>query len=696
MEILNGIIDSYIFYNEDNGYAVVKLEQGITATGFLPKLNKGENVEFTGEWVNHPRFGSQFKIDSFKIIPPATEEDITRFLSSGIIKGIREATAFIIVRKFGAKTMDVLDTQIDRLYEIKGMGKKRVEQIKTSWNEHKKVRKVVIALQALGLSTAFSMRIYNTYGEESVAIVKNNPYRLTYDVWGIGFKTADKIGMSLGFGESHPGRIKAGIIYVLNEATRNGNVYLPEPELIKKCTEILNHELTVSDPVLLALEEEDQVVIKNKNVYLSTLYHAERNIEERIKNLTAYFNPLKESDVKFLRLKPGHFTTEQLEAVRGSVEHKILILTGGPGTGKTETLKGIIHLYEKMGKKILLAAPTGRAAKRMTEVIGREAKTIHRLLEYNPTMDIFNFNAGNPLQTNLLVIDEMSMVDTLLMDHLLNAVSDETTLVLVGDSNQLPSVGPGNILADLIRADIVPVIKLNKIFRQSSHSKIIVAAHEINRGEFPALDNKKDGDLFFIEESDEQKISELILDLCRVRLPQAYHFDPVSDIQVITPMHKGELGTDNLNILLQQGLNSGNVVLKRGNSIYRAGDKVMQLRNNYEKEIFNGDIGLIIGNNPEKNTLQVSIDNRVINYDINDLDEITFAYTVTVHKSQGSEYPCVILPLTTAHYVMLQRNLLYTAVTRAQKMMIIIGTKNALAVAVNNNRVIERHTSLFR
>ena len=696
MESITGIIDVFVFYKEESGFSVVKLENGITAVGALPQLNKGETVELTGEWVKHQKFGTQFKIETFKVLQPTTIEGILKFLGSGIIKGIGEKTAGLIVKKFGERTIEILDYHSERLHEIKGLGKKKIDQIKKNWNDQKKVRDVIIALQSFGLSTAYAMKIFNTYGDQAVSVVKNNPYRLTSDVWGIGFKIADKIGMNLGFGESNPYRIKAGIIYVLNEATRSGHVYLPEIELINKCSEILNHELSISDSILTELEKDKQIVIKDDKVYLSFLFYAEKNIEEKIKSLTRFFNPLKDSELKFLRIKPGRFSTEQIEAIRSSLEHKILILTGGPGTGKTETLKGIIKLYEKMDKKILLAAPTGRAAKRMSEVIGREAKTIHRLLEYNPTTDVFNFNEENLLDADLLVIDEMSMIDTLLMYHLLNAVSDGTTIILAGDSNQLPSVGPGNILSDMIDSQFIPITKLNKIFRQSEKSQIIVAAHQINRGEFPELNNFKEGDFFFIEENNERKISELILELCSERLSAKYQFDRVTDIQVITPMHRGELGTINLNKELQKGLNDGRFLLKRGDSIYKLGDKVMQLRNNYEKEIFNGDMGIIIGSDQENNALQVSMNNKIIYYDVNDLDEITLAYAVTVHKSQGSEYPCVILPLTTSHFVMLQRNLLYTAVTRAQRLMIIIGTKNALNIAVNNNRVLERHTSLFK
>ncbi len=696
MERITGNIDVYRFYDEDSGYSVIKLENGKTVVGILPHFNAGESVEFTGEWGIHQKFGEQFKAESFRVLYPDTSEGIIKFLSSRIIKGIGERTAKKIVSRFGAKTIDILDNHIERLLEISGFGSKKIETIRKSWEDRKGIRNVIMSLQSFGISTSVAMKIYNIYGDDAVKIIKSNPYRLVSDVWGIGFKTADRIGSSAGFGDAHPYRIQAGILHVLSESARSGHVYLPEYVLIDYCRSLINFELTESDPNLVNLVDQGHIYIEGDKVYLSSLYYAEKESEFAVKRLVESEPADSSINKKLLSAIGGGFTSEQFEAIQNSLRHKMLILTGGPGTGKTETLKGIIRLYEELGKKILLAAPTGRAAKRMTEVIGTEARTIHRLLEYNPSAGLFNRSGDNQLETDLLVIDEVSMIDTLLLHSLMEAVSGETTLILAGDVNQLPAVGPGNILADLIASELIPVVKLTKIFRQAEQSRIIVAAYEINRGVIPDLTIDKDGDFFFIEENDENSIPGIILDLCQRRLPAKYSLNPFNDIQVISPMHKGATGTAQMNKTLQEGLNSNGILLKSGSMNYRMGDKVMQLRNNYEKDIFNGDVGIVTGFDAVKRKLQINFGRNVIDYDSADLDEITLAYTITVHKSQGSEYPCVILPLTTSHYVMLQRNLLYTAVTRASRMMIIVGTKNAIAVAVNNSRVQGRYTSFFK
>lgn len=696
METLTGIIDVYLFHDETSGYSVIKLEDGTVVVGNMPRLDSGESAEFSGEWVSHPKFGRQFKAGNFKILYPASREGIVKFLSSRIIKGIGEKTAVKIVDKFGERTLEILDNHIERLGEIKGFGRKKIESIRKSWEEQKGIRSIMMFLQSLGLSTALAMKIYRTYGDSTEAIIRANPYRLAYDIQGIGFKVADKMARNAGFEESHPHRIKAGIIHILTESSRSGHVFLPENILISHCRDLLGFELSKSDPHLQELIDEDRVYEDMEKIYLTTLYHFERLIEERINSLLSQPSIPHTELNKLLKSVSKKFSPEQIEAIKNSAEYKIFILTGGPGTGKTETLKGIISLYEGMEKKIMLAAPTGRAAKKMTEVIGLEAKTIHRLLEYNPSAELFNINSDNPLDTDLLVIDEVSMIDTPLMYNLLEAVKDDTTLIFVGDVNQLPSVGPGNILADLISSELIPQITLTKIFRQAEKSKIILAAHDINRGEIPDLSVKENADFFFIEENNEENIPGIILDLCRTRLPSTYGFDPLSDIQVITPMHKGENGTDNLNRILQNGMNTGRELLKRGKFRYREGDKVMQLRNNYKKEIFNGDIGFVTGYDSKNNSMSINFGGNILNYEPPELEDITLAYTVTVHKSQGSEYPCVILPLTTAHYVMLQRNLLYTGVTRASRIMIIIGSRNALRIAVNNNHVQKRYTSLFK
>ncbi len=696
MEQITGIIDLYLYYNESNGYSVFKLEDRTLVVGNLPKLNKGDHVELTGAWVNHPKYGRQFKIESFEVHYPTTEIGIKKYLGSGLIKGIGKVTAERIVRKFGEQALDILDNNISRLLEIEGIGIKKLDIIKKGWDEQKGIKNVMLFLQSHGISTTYSLKIYKTYGAEAPEKIKENPYRLIKDVWGIGFKIADNIGKNLGFTEHDPLRIKAGIIHILAEAVRNGHVFIPETDLVRECSYILQFELAFSDPLLIELEKEGEVVIYNNNVYIADFFHAERAIEDSINYLLSFPSELQKEHAKAISLLRENYSTEQLDAIKSSIENKFLIITGGPGTGKTTTLKGIIQIYKFFDKKILLAAPTGRAAKRMTEVIGIEAKTIHRLLEYNPHENTFNYNSEVPLKADLLIVDEVSMIDTILMYHLITAISKNTTVIFVGDADQLPSVGAGNILKDLIRSNKIPVIKLNVIFRQAKHSDIVLNAHKINRGEMPALNYIKNSDFIFIEEADNRKISEKILYLCKDKLPEHFGLDSVNDIQVLSPIYKGNVGVTELNKLLQQNLNYSKVVYSQGERKFKANDKVMQLRNNYDKNVFNGDIGSIVGVNDEDKKMYISFDGRLVEYAFEDLDEITLAYAVTVHKSQGSEFPCIILPVSTAHYMMLQRNLLYTAITRATRLLIIIGTKRALAMAVNNNKVKNRFTSLFK
>ncbi len=702
MQTIHGIVDVYIYRNNDTGYSVLKLEDGTTVVGVLPKFNSSEAVEFNGEWINHSKFGRQFNVENFKMSLPATRDGIIKFLGSRIIRGIGERTAKKIVDRFGEQTLDILDNNIERLLEVKGFTRRRIEEVRKGWKAQRSVKDTMIALQSLGITSGIAMKIYKAYGEQAVTIVKTNPYKLTDDVWGIGFKLADRIGESVGISRDHPSRIKAGIIFILNEAGKNGHVYLPEDELIHHCTSMLDYGLSKSDPMLVELEREEQIIIKDNNVYPAILFYAEAGIARSIRNLMST-KPERPIEVdKFLKSIPERFSEEQVKAIKSSFENKILILNGGPGTGKTETLRGIIKFYEEFtgckerSTQILLAAPTGRAAKRISEVVAREAKTIHRMLEYNPTLGIFSFDKENKLEADLIIIDEVSMIDTYLMYHLLEAISDRTVLILVGDTNQLPSVGPGNVLHDLISSGLIPVVTLTKIFRQAEQSRIVIAAHQINKGLMPDFSIKKESDFFFVEEEDDKKIPGLILDLCSRRLPSKYNFNPLNDIQVLSPMHKGDAGTNNLNNALQEGLNNSATLLRHGSLTYKPGDKVMQLKNNYEKEIFNGDLGIVLSGNAEKKLLSVEFNGKAFTYDASDLDEITLAYAATVHKSQGSEYPCVILALTSSHYVMLQRNLLYTAVTRAKKLMIIAGSKRALSTAVSNNRISKRYTSLFK
>ena len=695
MITIEAVLEDFIFKNEETGYSVASLSDGIKAVGILPGIRTGEKLKLTGEYETHPKHGQQFKIDSFSIIYPTSTASISKYLGSGLVKGIGPATAEKIVDVFGENTLEIMDNDTDKLLQVEGIGKKKLVQIKKSWLEQKAVKDIMLFLQSVDISPAYALKIYRTYGKDSIKIVQENPYQLTYDVWGIGFKIADTIGKSAGFNEDHPKRVKAGIIYVLNEASNDGHVFLPMHELVNNCSEILNIDLSDSLPLFREMEDYGLLKILNEKVYLSHYYRAERNIENKISALYSGSSVFSEKELNSVRLKPGYYSDEQVGAIRNSLTHKILILTGGPGTGKTTALKGIIDSYKYLNKKIMLAAPTGRAAKRMSEVIGFEAKTIHRLLEYNPQDQIFARDEDNPLESDLLVIDEVSMLDTLLMNSLINAVTPDTTLVLVGDINQLPSVGPGNILHDLIKSGKIPTVMLTKIFRQAEESNIVVNAHKINRGEFPALQNNENSDFFFMQEPESSLIPDIIVELCTKRISSKYGFDPMKDIQVLTPMYKGDAGADNLNSILQSALNKNEVMITRGKRSYKIGDKVMQLRNNYEKDVFNGDIGLIQSIDTENQKLEIIFNEKIVPFDFLDLDDITLAYAITVHKSQGSEYPCVILPLTTAHYIMLQRNLLYTAVTRASRLMIIAGSKQALQIAVANKKSRKRYTTLF-
>ncbi len=696
MENISGIVDIYLFFSESNGYSVFKLEDGTSCVGNLPKLNEGDRVELSGNWVEHPRYGKQFKIESANISYPVTESGIIKYLASGMIHGIGPVTAQRIVSKFGEATLDVFDNNIERLIEVDGVGKKKLDVIKEGWQEQKSARSVMLFLQSNGISSTYSLKIYKQYGDAAPELIQKNPYRLISDIWGIGFKIADGIGKSLGFTGDDPFRLKAGIVHTLQQAVKDGHTFLPRDLLIKEASYILQTDFGYSDTLFEDLEENGEIHTHNGNVYISDFYRAEREIESSINSLLS-ITPVKPPKLdKVLNSFQENYSDEQLDAIRTSYAEKMLIITGGPGTGKTTTLKGIIELFQTFDKKIMLAAPTGRAAKRMTEVIGLEAKTIHRLLEYNPKENDFVINEDNPLETDLLIVDEISMIDTILMYHLILAINTNTTLILVGDIDQLPSVGAGNVLKDLIASEQIPVIQLNTIFRQAKNSDIIINAHRINKGEMPALNFIKETDFVFLEESSNTKIPQKILRLCSDELPRKFDFNPVEDIQILSPIYKGDVGVTALNKLFQNELNESTTVYSQGDKVFKANDKVMQLRNNYDKNVFNGDIGFVVGTNNESKIMYISFEGKMVDYKFEELDEITLAYAVTVHKSQGSEFPCIIMPLTTSHYMMLQRNLLYTAITRATKLLILIGTKRALAMGVNNNKVRGRFTSLFK
>jgi len=669
-----------------------------------------------GEWANHPKFGEQFKVVEYETKVPATVYGIQKYLGSGLIKGLGPVMAKRIVKKFGKETLDVIENEINKLGYVEGIGKKRIAMIKNAWDEQKEIRDVMIFLQAHGVSSGYATKIFKEYGNRSIAVVKENPFRLATDIFGIGFVTADSIAEKLGFPKDSGRRIEAGILYVLHKLSDEGHVYYPYEELIFKSREILDVDREVIVEALGTLAADRKIVFvdlnnsiekfkeNNKAVYLAKFYLCETDISDRLKALSLSPKSIRNVDsdkaIDWVQNQLSiTLAKSQVSAVRSSLKKKVMVITGGPGTGKTTIINAILKIFSMLKVKILLAAPTGRAAKRMSETTGFEARTIHRLLKFSFARGGFQKNEKRPLGCDLIVVDEASMIDTILMYHLLKAVPSSATLILVGDVNQLPSVGAGNILKDIIESNAVPVAWLNEIFRQAKESRIIVNAHKINQGVIPSFETShlhgQDNDFYFIQQEDPDRVLEIILELVKVRIPQRFGLDPVDDIQVLTPMHKGVAGAGNLNRELQKMLNPGREGVIRGDRNYRVSDKVMQVRNNYDKEVFNGDIGRITQIFPENQQLAISFDGREVTFDFSDLDEVILAYAVSVHKSQGSEFPAVVIPVLTQHYILLQRNLIYTAVTRGQKLVVMVGTRKALAIGVNNDKTKKRFTYLW-
>ena len=706
MAQLRGIVDRITFQNEENGYTVARLQvEGSTAydnrlatiVGEMLSINPGETVVLEGEWTTHKQYGAQFKIESYQTVYPSTVEGMRRYLGSGLIKGIGPVTAKRIVNHFGKEALDVIERDPERLVEVEGLGAKRAKWIIKAWEDQREIHNVMLFLQSHEVGTGYAVKIWKRYGHEAIELIKENPYRLSVDVWGIGFLTADRIAQKMGIPAHSDRRIQAGLLHVLNEAAdKEGHVFLPEDALIESCAEALDVPVDAIAPCVAQLLSEESVVVDDKRVYLPHLYYAEQGAATRCYQLSQVQRielgniP---AEIKVIEQRDGvTFAPRQKTALEKALSHNLLVLTGGPGTGKTTTIKGLIALLEARKKKIALAAPTGRAAKRMSEATGHEAKTIHRLLKFSPSEMTFEKNFENPLEIEALIVDEISMVDTVLMNSLLRAVPISASVVLVGDVDQLPSVGAGNVLKDVIASGIVEVVELNEIFRQAQTSRIITNAHAINRGEMPYLQNDRDSDFFFLEVSEPEQVVETVCGLCASRLPRTYRLDGIEDIQVLVPMYRGETGANNLNRVLQDELNPKGQETTRGGIRFRVGDKVMQVRNNYDRDIFNGDIGRIQG--IEDDIFRVRFQDRVLEYEFSELDELVLAYAMSVHKSQGAEFRAVVMPLTTQHYMMLQRNLLYTAITRARELVILAGTKQALGMAVRNNRVAERHTTL--
>lgn len=775
MSEVEGVIERITFQNEENGYTVAKLQpnkardgQLITLVGTMPGIVPGESLRVSGYRRNHSQYGPQIEVRSYKTILPATITGIRKYLGSGLIKGIGPKTSEKIVNVFGINTLDILENYPQRLLEVPSLGQKKVDIIKKAWAEQKAIKEVMLFLQGQSISTALAVRIYKEYGDAAIGIVKNEPYRLAREVFGIGFKTADKIAASMGIAKDDPERLKAGVLFVLNEASEEGHVYLPKEELVKRSAELLEASSEQVEDAIEALAEEkdlenerlfdlDKMASENKEnkkadedtdlevressasynfkidagdpwnemseddeeedeederieaVYLPAFRRAEMGIGA---NITRLRNAIRDKD-RLAYFKTANFNfnvvfdylankenltlnEKQREAVKVSLTEKVSVLTGGPGTGKTTSMRALLRVLAVKKKKFVLAAPTGRAAKRLSEATGASATTIHRLLELRPGGKAA-YDRDRPLDTDMVIVDEASMLDVLLMNNLLKAIPTGAHLLLVGDTDQLPSVGAGNVLSDIVNSEVVPVVRLDHIFRQGADSAIVTNAHRINEGQMPQI-SRDIKDFFFFIEDDTDKCGELVVELVKERIPNKFQLDPLRDIQVLAPMHRTRAGVGELNIQLQEQLNPpspAKAERKWGGKIFRVGDKIMQIKNNYEKLVFNGDGGFIIGVDNVDQVVQLKMDDgRTVDYDFTELDELTHAYAVSVHKSQGSEYPVVVLPLVMAHYAMLQRNLIYTAVTRARKVVVLVGSRKALAMAVRNNKTSKRYSGL--
>lgn len=698
---IRAVIEHITYQNSENGYSILKGKVKdhndlVTLVGTMLEVPVGSVLLCEGDWKIDRKYGKQFIVQSFEEVMPATVYGIEKYLGSGLVKGIGPKFAQLIVRQFGTDTIEVIETDIERLYEVPGIGKKRVEKIRESWEKQKDIKNVMLFLQGYGVSTAYAAKIYRCYGKESIDKVNENPYRLADDIWGIGFKTADGIANKMGYEKNDLRRCKSGLTYTLSQLSDEGHVYAEQEQLLKSAMELLEAD---QDPIVQAMKEmveTEQLIMDGDVIYLPPFYYAEIGTANNLKGLMNCMGkkaaPIQ-PNMEAITLQTGiEYDEVQVAAIRQAVNSKVMVLTGGPGTGKTTTTQGIIAALKTMGYSILLAAPTGRAAKRMSEATGMEAKTIHRLLEYN-SADGYKRNDENPLEGDVLIVDECSMIDILLMNNLVKALPETMHLILVGDIDQLPSVGAGNVLRDIIDSERVPVVRLTRIFRQAQTSRIVMSAHAINEGKFPDISNGKDTDFFFIKNDDADAVATAIVDLVKNRLPKGYHM-PLSKIQVLTPMQRGVVGSANLNLILQEALNPTKEGLSRGGYNFRKGDRVMQIRNNYDKEVFNGDLGYIESVNQEDRTLMVNFEERLVEYEVSELDELSLAYATTIHKAQGSEYPIVVMPVLMKHYVMLQRNLIYTGITRAKKVCVLIGSTKALAYAIHNLTVSNRNTKL--
>ncbi len=728
MDHLRCVVERITYQNADNGYTVLKCavksaQDLVTVVGIMPETHVGSVLALEGFWKVDAKYGRQFSVEKFEETLPATVYGIEKYLGSGLIKGVGPKFARRIVEKFGKDTLDVIEENPEALIEVEGIGRVRVERIKKSWEEQKEIKNIMLFLQGHEVSTSHATKIFKTYGSDSISVVQENPYRLADDIWGIGFKTADTIAEKMGIEKDRFIRLRSGILYTLNKLSENGHCYAVREQLIRTAGQLLEVEEAELEITLDEMLRTEDVIREEDAIYLPPFFFSETGCAKRLLKLLMAERRVQmdvdavmervmgrterdqeadaadDADVAQHRLQEaetlGQITYDevQLEAIRVAVSSKVMVLTGGPGTGKTTTTMGIIAAYRAAGCKIILAAPTGRAAKRMSEATGMEAKTIHRLLEYKPP-EGYQRKEENPLEGDVLILDECSMIDIMLMYNLLKALPAHMTLIMVGDTDQLPSVGAGNVLGDIISSERIPVVRLSRIFRQAQGSRIVMNAHRINKGEQIDMRGGRDSDFFFAAKETNEEVVELVVKYCTENLPRYYHVDALQDIQVLTPMQRGVCGAANLNQVLQEAMNPGSILLRRGGMQYRLHDKVMQIRNDYDKEVFNGDIGVINHVDMEERELTVNFDGREVVYDVSELEELTLAYATTIHKSQGSEYPIVVMPFTMSHYVMLQRNLLYTGVTRAKKILVLVGAKKAVWYAIKNETTADRNTRL--
>ena len=708
-QTLCGEIVRTTYANEETGFTIAKMKvKGmgeVTVVGQLMNPPGGTFLEASGQFENHSQYGPQFKVTRFTSSLPVTCEGIKKYLASKAIKGIGKTMAERLVAAFGSETLDVIDKHPERLTDVEGIGKKKADQILSGWEEQMDVRQVMVFLHSHGVGSAFASRIVKAFGKKAAQVVTQNPYALATEVAGIGFLTADRIAKSVGFSMEAPQRIAAGLLYALSSATDEGHLFLPTEGLVQKACELLQLSPDHLRGGIADLIQKEKIIVKETEdpvigqaVYLPWLFHSERGIAVTLASIMKgikhpIFKDAK-GDVEAMEKRLSiHLAPKQKEAVEMALTEKAMVITGGPGTGKTTIIKSILKIYHNAGARMLLAAPTGRAAKRMTESTGFPAKTIHRLLEFSFQKGGFQKNRENPLACDVLVVDEASMIDVPLMFNLLKAVPGTATLILVGDVHQLPPVGPGNVLRDIISSGRIPVTTLTEIFRQAKQSLIVVNAHRINQGKSPFSGNPQpESDFFIIERNDPESVAATLVELMARRIPRRFNLDPMEEIQLLTPMHKGPLGGERLNLLLQEALNPGEGLLDTFK--FRVGDKVMQLKNNYDKDVFNGDIGRVVAADPSARSLSARFEEKEVLYQEAELDEITLAYAVSIHKSQGSEYPAVVIPVTTQHHIMLQRNLIYTGITRGKELVVLVGSWKALSVAVKNNRTIKRFTQL--